>query len=223
MAVAALAIVFRLGAAGRWVRAIGAGALGVGLLAVLALPTASALGNVRGRTAPGAAAWPAGRAGEATVRPIGGFVADQRLIAFLMANARNERYLLATPTAVAAAPIIIQTGRAVMAMGGFTGADPILTPASLPRMVDDGQVRFVMLAGAGGSFRRALAAGARQGQIAHWVVEHGKLVPPALWRSPQAPTATDAAPQRPAGGFLSRAGDIRLYDLTPAAGLIAAR
>src|SRR5439155_1530729 len=57
-------------------------------------------------------------------------------VAFLEANQAGERYLLATTTTRLAAPIIISSGHPVMAMGGFHGLDPNLTPATLARMVD---------------------------------------------------------------------------------------
>ena len=44
-----------------------------------------------------------------------------------------------------AAPIIVETGEPVMALGGFHGLDQILPPADLARLVDARQVRFVML------------------------------------------------------------------------------
>ena len=67
------------------------------------------------------------------------------LIAFLQANHHGERFLLATPSAQLASPLIIATGEPVMAMGGFHGLDPILTPERLARLVEERQVRFIML------------------------------------------------------------------------------
>jgi len=55
------------------------------------------------------------------------------LVAFLQANRAGERYLLATSTTRLAAPIIVGSGEAVMAMGGFHGLNPILTPDKLGR------------------------------------------------------------------------------------------
>jgi len=67
------------------------------------------------------------------------------LVAFLQANRAGERYLLATSTTRLAAPIIVGSGEAVMAMGGFHGLDPILTPDKLARMVEDKGIRFAMV------------------------------------------------------------------------------
>src|SRR5262245_42568501 len=55
----------------------------------------------------------------------------QKLTAFLKSHQQGEQYLIATSSARLAAPIIVETGDAVMARGGFHGLDPILTPEHL--------------------------------------------------------------------------------------------
>jgi hypothetical protein len=50
-----------------------------------------------------------------------------------------------TTTTRLAAPIVTSSGHAVMAMGGFHGLDPILTPDKLARMVEAKAIRFVMV------------------------------------------------------------------------------
>lgn len=65
----------------------------------------------------------------------------RRLVEFLRANRNGERFLLATSSATVASPIIIRGGEAVMAMGGFHGLDPILTPEKLAAMVASREVR----------------------------------------------------------------------------------
>jgi len=42
------------------------------------------------------------------------------------------------------AGVVIETGEPVMAMGGFHGLDPIVTPEELTQLVATNQVRFVM-------------------------------------------------------------------------------
>ncbi len=121
-----------------------------------------------------------------------------KLIGFLTANRRDERYLLTSSTTMLAAPIIIRTGQPVMARGGFHGLDPILTPASLAALVAAGQVRFAMLGDLSGVSRRLGAENAGR-PIAEWVRAHGVPVDPALWRA--------------VGG---RRGGMQLYDLRPA-------
>jgi 4-amino-4-deoxy-L-arabinose transferase-like glycosyltransferase len=68
--------------------------------------------------------------------------ADPRLIAFLLQHAAGATFLAATVDAYGAIPIILATGRPVMAMGGYTGFDPILTPATLAARVGENDVRY---------------------------------------------------------------------------------
>jgi len=105
---------------------------------------------------------------------------DPRLLAFLREQHRGERYLLATLNARLAAPIIIETGRPVMAIGGFMGGDPILTPEQFAVLAAEGQVRFVLL---GGDQLRRAGGESPQGPIIDWVKANGSPVDPALWRS----------------------------------------
>jgi 4-amino-4-deoxy-L-arabinose transferase-like glycosyltransferase len=121
------------------------------------------------------------------------------LVAFLEAHHAGERYLLATTTTRLAAPIIIGSGHSVMAMGGFHGLDPILTPDTLARMVEAGQIRFVMVGDAPFISRR-LGADEAARPIAEWVQAKGQLVDPALWRS---------------SALGGRRNAMRLYDLKP--------
>src|SRR4029453_16851421 len=104
------------------------------------------------------------------------------LVAFLEANHAGERYLLATTTTRLAAPIILASRQPGLGEGGFQGPDPILTPDKLARMVDAGQIRFVMV-GDASFISRQLGADVAAQPIAEWVQEKGQLVDPALWRS----------------------------------------
>lgn len=71
--------------------------------------------------------------------------AQSRLVTYLEANRGSARFLVAVPSSMDASPIIIQTGQPVMAMGGFTGSDPILTAEQTAQDVRDGSVRFFLL------------------------------------------------------------------------------
>ena len=193
-----------LGQAGPSARALAAGAVTIGLAALLVVPSAWALSSV---LVPGAGAIPSadlGRlvpvAGETPkrIRPVEPYD-PSGLVAFLEANHAGERYLLATTTTRLAAPIIISSGHPVMAMGGFHGLDPILTPATLARMVEAKQIRFVMVGDAPFISRR-LGADEAARPITDWVQEKGQIVDPALWRSSTL------------GG---RRSGMRLYDLRP--------
>jgi 4-amino-4-deoxy-L-arabinose transferase-like glycosyltransferase len=100
-----------------------------------------------------------------------------KLLDFLKKERRGEKFLLAVQSTVPAAPVILRTGEAVMALGGFTGGDPILTPESLAERVRRGEVRFFLLPPQNTAF-------GHNGALMEWVRNHGLLVDPALWRDP---------------------------------------
>lgn len=105
--------------------------------------------------------------------------ARQKLTSYLIANRESAKFLVAVPNANVAAPLIIQTGLPVMAIGGYLGDDPILTPADIERLAVDGQLRFVML----GGFTLAPAKqAAALDPIVRWVRANGRRVDPSLWR-----------------------------------------
>lgn len=82
------------------------------------------------------------RVGDALVKPP---KTDSHLLAYLLAHDTARTYLAGTLTADKATPIIFDTGRPVMAMGGFGGGDPILTAQTLADLVTSNQVRFFYL------------------------------------------------------------------------------
>ena len=186
-AVAAVALsLMLLGRSWGWAkRAVATGALTLGLLALLVTPTAWALSSVLvkgipvlpsadlARLAPGETVSGARQRNRAAWY--------RKLIAFLESNRRGERYLMATSTTRVAAPIIIETGEPVMAMGGFHGLDPILTPEKLAQLVETHQVRFVMQ-GDLSLIDRRMGAGTAGKAIHDWIRANGTLVNPGLWR-----------------------------------------
>jgi hypothetical protein len=66
-----------------------------------------------------------------------------------------------------------------MAIGGYLGDDPILTPSNIERLASDRQLRFVMLGGFTLAPARQAAA---LDPIARWVRANGRPVDPKLWR-----------------------------------------
>ena len=187
----------------RWPQA----ALARGLIALMASPAAWAVTPALVGTASGVpAAGP-----ELLTRGLGpgpgGFAAREadvrRLVDFLRAHRHGERYLLATANAMQASPIIVQTGEPVMAIGGWSGGDPILTQAQFAGLVVEGHVRYVLVPEPGGRPGPAGAVGpwgggrptgpangsddgsdgGRNGPLFRWVVEHGRRVDPTLWQA----------------------------------------
>jgi 4-amino-4-deoxy-L-arabinose transferase-like glycosyltransferase len=132
---------------------------------------------------------------------------DPKLLGFLQGNHQSEAYLLAAVNARQAAPIIIATGDPVIALGGFTGRDPILTVDGFARLVDDHQVRFAMVGDGSPGLRRVFGEDGQK-PLVDWIKENGRLIDPARWR-----TATpDGADGRRAAEGLGT----QLYDLRPA-------
>jgi 4-amino-4-deoxy-L-arabinose transferase-like glycosyltransferase len=68
-----------------------------------------------------------------------------RLFDLLMSEYRGERWLAATSSEMTAASLMLRGDVAVMALGGFSGGDPILTPSALEAKVRAGEVRFVVI------------------------------------------------------------------------------
>ncbi|HLG76298.1 MAG TPA: hypothetical protein VKX46_07780, partial [Ktedonobacteraceae bacterium] len=60
-------------------------------------------------------------------------------------NQGNAQFLVATPSSNMADGIILATNKPVMAMGGFSGSDPILTNSDLQNVIANGTVRFFLL------------------------------------------------------------------------------
>jgi 4-amino-4-deoxy-L-arabinose transferase-like glycosyltransferase len=218
LSAAALAVLATTALSTRAARGTAASALAVGLGALLIAPAAWALSsvlsagnlmlpsaNVNRLVAAESIAAARDRARtEATMR-------SDRLVAFLRANRSAERFLLGMPSAPLAASIIVRTGEPVMAMGGFHGEDPILTPERLERLIVAREIRFVLIGDEGGFGWRPGGETANLA-VAEWIRSNGTLVDPELWRADIAGGATTRGRLRIAG--------MQLYDLRPGAGLV---
>ncbi len=77
---------------------------------------------------------------------------DPLTLQYLLKNQGSTKFLVATTNANTASPIILATGKPVMALGGFTGSDPILSIADLQKLIANNTVRFFMLQGGFGGF-----------------------------------------------------------------------
>jgi 4-amino-4-deoxy-L-arabinose transferase-like glycosyltransferase len=117
-----------------------------------------------------------------------------RLMNYLQQNRRAERFLVATNNANTAAPIILATKQAVMAMGGFSGGDRIVTQRDLEQYARDGVVRFFLLSSEGGS----------QPDLVRWIENRCARVADNLWQD-------NAGPGRPQPGNAVVASP-RLFD-----------
>jgi 4-amino-4-deoxy-L-arabinose transferase-like glycosyltransferase len=133
----------------------------------------------------------------------------EKLLGYLMSQHRTERFIVAVPNALNAAPLIIATGAPVMAIGGYAGTDPILDVAGLKRRVAAEELRFVMLGGLNLTPRQSTA----QADIEAWVRSAGTPVAQPLWRlGVSRPGATF---QMPINGQLVTMPVPELFDLRP--------
>ena len=80
-------------------------------------------------------------------------------------NQGTAKYLLAATGSQTTAPIIIETGKAVVTIGGFSGRDNSPTVAQLEEMVAKGELKYVLASG-----KAARSSGVT------WVQEHGTAV-----------------------------------------------
>jgi 4-amino-4-deoxy-L-arabinose transferase-like glycosyltransferase len=136
---------------------------------------------------------------------------DPVLERYLLAHQGHAAFLLATGDGVTAAPIIVDTGQAVMALGGYVGEDRILTRDQLIQQINNGTVRFFLLPSVDGPSPKELAQippserkayreayrNAERPALAKslpeeigWVIMHCGEVPTAQWQSPS--TASSA-------------------------------
>jgi hypothetical protein len=132
------------------------------------------------------------------------------LIRYLEGNQGNSKFLVATPSSNMADALILATNRPVMAMGGFSGGDPILTSDQLPALVANGTMRYFLLQSRlpqdfpqqaleqiPEQYRNLVEGGfgGLQNGPSTWVTQHCTAVPPSLWQSASRITA-NARPVR---------------------------
>ena len=117
------------------------------------------------------------------------------LIAYLEAHQAAGSYLFATTSSMTASPYIIATGKPVMALGGFSGSDPILTTAQLQALVANGTIRYFLLGGGGGGFGGGGPGGSSS--ATSWVTNTCTAVSSSEWSG---------------SGSSSQSGGTQLYD-----------
>jgi 4-amino-4-deoxy-L-arabinose transferase-like glycosyltransferase len=107
----------------------------------------------------------------------GGFgeqTTNTALISYLKAHRGNAKYLLAVFGAQAAAPLINATGENVLPIGGFDGSDPAPTLAQFIKMVQSGEVNYVLSGGnrGMGGMNGSATGTTVSSQIQSWVTAH---------------------------------------------------
>jgi len=105
-------------------------------------------------------------------RPGGRLPDVSKLVDYLQAHRGEVTFLVATVRANEAAPIILATGEPVMALGGFTGRDEILSVEELEQWVAAGAVRFFLVPPRNG----------HQQELIGWIRAHCRPVPAEEWQ-----------------------------------------
>ena len=150
---------------------------------------------------------------------------NTKLVSYLEANQGNAKFLVAVPSSMSADSIILATNKPVMAMGGFSGSDPILTTSQLATLIANGTVRFFLLNGPRtaqqipaqvldqlpAQFRNAARGGfagfgGQQSALTTYVTNHCTTVPTQEWQT----SSTGSTPS--IGSFFGRGGANQLYD-----------
>ncbi|MFD0694616.1 glycosyltransferase family 39 protein [Paenibacillus sp. GCM10027628] len=103
---------------------------------------------------------------------------NSQLLDYVTKNNTGETYLFAVSRATEASSYIIQTGKAVMAMGGFSGSDPILTVDKLKQMVANKEIKYFLLSSGGG-----FGGGGASSEVTTWIKAHSTEVPKSEYQS----------------------------------------
>lgn len=98
---------------------------------------------------------------------IGSSQTDSALLNYVLKHQGNAEYLFATDDSSTAAPYIISTGKAVMAMGGFNGTDKAITLAQFKKLVKEGKLKYYYSGG---------KTGGSNTEIVNWIKKHAKKV-----------------------------------------------
>ena len=226
---------------------IGSGKLGggLGLASILVGPAIWSIGTT---CAPGMSLMPVANVslftGAESIRQpmppmMGSPQSTAKLLEFVRANRQGEKYLLAASSSMEVSSLIIESGETAISLGGFMGADPVVTKEQFEELVKDQRLRFVLIGGGPGGGgpppgimprreRTPIGLGSPMGvgppgpmgmgnsEIMAWVREHGEVVDSKLWQHEDNFPDSDGPPR----GFGPMGGARRLYDLRPTAGLV---
>jgi len=105
--------------------------------------------------------------------PVGQENNTLQLAEYLTSHSNGETWLVAVPSSHEAASLILETGRPVMSLGGFSGSDTILSTGSLTTLLKAGKVRYF-------SIPSTTAGGGQisgNTEIFSWVSSHCTAIP----------------------------------------------
>ncbi|WP_079910754.1 glycosyltransferase family 39 protein [Paenibacillus sp. 32352] len=126
------------------------------------------------------------------------------LLSYVTRHNTGETFLFGTTNATTAAPYIIESGKAVMAMGGYSGSDPIMTVDRLKQMVADKQIKYFLLP-SGGGFGGGTGGQGGSSEVLQWIKDNSQVVPSSEWQ-------TGASSDTDTQSF-SRSSSLTLYEI----------
>jgi hypothetical protein len=141
----------------------------------------------------------AGASGQSSFGVGGVSNTDTALISYLLAHKGDAKYLVAVASSNEADSIILETNQPVMALGGFSGSDLILTTNQLATLVKSGTVRYFLLNGSGGGG----PGGSSPSTLITWIIQHSKVISSSQWQSSSTSSSSS--------GF---GGSEQLYEIT---------
>ncbi|MER6222558.1 glycosyltransferase family 39 protein [Streptomyces sp900105755] len=98
----------------------------------------------------------------------GGSQVSSAMITYLKKHQDGATWLVAVATDQTASSIILESGRPVISMGGWSGSDDAMTLAKLKSLVKAGKLHYVVVSSDGGQGTNS--------EIATWVEKHGTAV-----------------------------------------------
>jgi 4-amino-4-deoxy-L-arabinose transferase-like glycosyltransferase len=114
--------------------------------------------------------------------PMGGGSVSSALLSYLEKNQGSATWLVAVSSAQSASELILQSGKPVIAMGGFTGSDPAMSLAKLKSLVSTGKLRYVLLGSGGfGGMGGGPGGGQANSEATTYVKTTCKVVSPSAY------------------------------------------
>lgn len=98
------------------------------------------------------------------------------LYLYLASHQAGEKYMVGVESSRSADDLIIQYGAPVIAMGGYSGGDNILTNETLKTLIHDGKIRFFLLGQKGQGM-----PGRESGGVTQWVQDSCPAVSESEW------------------------------------------
>jgi 4-amino-4-deoxy-L-arabinose transferase-like glycosyltransferase len=96
---------------------------------------------------------------------------SSQMVSYLEKNQNGATWLVAVSDSQTAASMILQTGRPVISMFGFTGSDHAMTAQKLQQLVKAGKLHYVMTGGGFGGGGRG-GPGGGNSDVTSWVTKN---------------------------------------------------